>query len=293
MTASVRAKGFSRLSYFLDAIKFQESVFALPFAYIGMIFAGRGLPTLYQFIWITVAMVSARTVGMIANRIIDRNIDAKNPRASFRHLPAGILTVPDLAIPGLAAFCVFMVAAWMLNNLALILAPIAAAYLVIYPYTKRFTWTSNLLLGWALAIAPSAAWIGVTGSLTWQPVLLSLSVALWAGSFDIIYHCQDIVFQSREGLHSVARKFGVHTAFRIAKLLDICSLICLTSLGIWMELTAPYYASCLIAGCFLGYKYSLVKPDDLTRLGMAFMRINAFVSLTMLLGTSLSVFVWK
>lgn len=293
MTASVRAKGFSRLSYFLDAIKFQESVFALPFAYIGMIFAGRGLPTLYQFIWITVAMVSARTVGMIANRIIDRNIDAKNPRASFRHLPAGILTVPDLAIPGLAAFCVFMGAAWMLNNLALILAPIAAAYLVIYPYTKRFTWTSNLLLGWALAIAPSAAWIGVTGSLTWQPVLLSLSVALWAGSFDIIYHCQDIEFQSREGLHSVARKFGVHTAFRIAQLLDICSLICLTSLGIWMELTAPYYASCLIAGCFLGYKYSLVKPDDLTRLGMAFMRINAFVSLTMLLGTSLSVFVWK
>ena len=293
VTASARAKGFSRLAYFLDAVKFQESVFALPFAYTGMILAGRGLPTLYQFIWITVAMVSARTVGMIANRIIDRNIDAKNPRASFRHLPAGILTVPDLAIPGLAAFCVFMVAAWMLNNLALILAPIAAAYLVVYPYTKRFTWTSNLLLGWALAIAPSAAWIGVTGSLTWQPVLLSLSVALWAGSFDIIYHCQDIEFQSREGLHSVARKFGVHTAFRIAQLLDICSLICLTSLGIWMELTAPYYASCLIAGCFLGYKYSLVKPDDLTRLGMAFMRINAFVSLTMLLGTSLSVFVWK
>ena len=293
MTASARAKGFSRLSYFLDAIKFQESVFALPFAYTGMILAGRGLPTLYQFIWITVAMVSARTVGMIANRIIDRNIDAKNPRASFRHLPAGILTVPDLAIPGLAAFCVFMIAAWMLNTLTLILAPVAAAYLVVYPYAKRFTWTANLLLGWALAIAPSAAWIGVTGSLTWQPVLLSLSVALWAGSFDIIYHCQDVEFESREGLHSVARKFGVHSAFRIAQLLDICSLICLTSLGIWMELTAPYYASCLIAGCFLGYKYNLVKPDDLTRLGMAFMRINAFVSLTMLLGTSLSVFVWK
>ena len=148
-----------KVPLFLDAIKFHESIFALPFAYMGMVLAARGLPTWHQFIWITVAMVSARTVGMAANRVIDRHIDAKNPRSASRHIPAGLLKVPEVIALTLVALVIFLFAASQLNGLALALAPVAAIYLIVYPYTKRFTWTANLLLGWALAISPTAAWI--------------------------------------------------------------------------------------------------------------------------------------
>ena len=153
-----RSRGINLLPTFLDAIKFQESVFALPFAYIGMILASQGLPTLKNFILITIAMVSARTIGMIANRIIDRKIDSQNPRTSMRHLPSGILKINHFLIPGTISSIVLFTCAFMLNPLAFWLSPVALAYLIFYPYTKRFTWAANLLLGWALAIAPSAAW---------------------------------------------------------------------------------------------------------------------------------------
>ena len=285
-----------KVGLFLDAIKFHESIFALPFAYTGMLLAvwteSEGLrwyPTLYQFIWISVAMVGARTVGMSANRIIDRYIDAQNPRNASRHLPSGKLTVRDMTALTLVALAVFILAAYQLNALALALAPVAVAYLIFYPYTKRFTWTSNLLLGWALAIAPSAAWIGVTGSLTWQPVLLSLAVALWAGSFDILYHTQDYDFQKRTGLHSVASRFGVTGAFWWARVMDPMALVALLALGIWLGLSWPFYLGIAIAGAFLVYKHRLVTPDDLSSLGMAFFRINAYVSTTMLAATLLAV----
>ena len=142
MTQSVTTNPLSKITSFLDAIKFSESIFALPFAYIGMVLASEGLPTLHQFFWITIAMISARTVGMVANRIIDKDIDAKNPRSSSRHLPSGILNVADLAIPGLVSLCILIFSAWQLNTTALVLAPVAAAYLIAYPYTKRITWTA-------------------------------------------------------------------------------------------------------------------------------------------------------
>ena len=216
---------------FFDAIKFHESAFALPFAYMGMTLAADGFPGWRVFAWITVAMVSARTVGMCANRVIDRHIDALNPRAKDRHVPAGLLSAAEMTVAAAAAFAVFMFAAWRLNPLALALAPVAAAYLTLYPFSKRFTWAANLLLGWALAISPSAAWIGVTGSLSWEPVLMSLAVALWAGSFDIIYHTQDVEFHRNQGLHSVASRFGVAAAFRIARVMDVLAVICLVGLG--------------------------------------------------------------
>ena len=195
----------SKIPNFFDAIKFQESIFALPFAYIGMLLSIQNIPSLEKFIWITLAMVSARTVGMIANRVIDRHIDSKNPRAAQRHLPQGILSVTDLLIPGVLAAIFFIACAYMLNAMAFILAPLALLYLITYPLTKRFTWAANLLLGWALAIAPSAAWIGMVGKLDWQPVLLSTAVALWAGSFDIIYHTQDVVFRMLPELATAVR----------------------------------------------------------------------------------------
>ena len=278
-----------RLPRLFGAIKFQETVFALPFAYTSMLLAAWGWPTWREFIWITVAMVSARTLGMSANRIIDRQIDARNPRTADRHLPQGTLRLRDMTTLAAVSAVVFFFAAAQLNALALVLSPVAAGYLVLYPYTKRFTWTANILLGWALAIAPSAAWIGVRGSLDWEPVLLSVAVAFWAGSFDILYHSQDRDHYAADGLHSVAQRFGVRAAFWWARAMDVIALASLFALGFIMELAAPYYMGCSIAAAFMVYKHSIVSPDDLSRMGMAFFRINAYVSTIVFLGTAVAV----
>ncbi len=276
---------------FLDAIKFHESIFALPFAYTGMVLAADGFPGWETFAWITVAMVGARTVGMSANRVIDRHIDARNPRSANRHLPLGLLSAPEMIALAAASLAVFMFAASQLNPLALALAPVAAGYLILYPYTKRFTWAANILLGWALAIAPSAAWVGVTGTLPWEAVLLSLAVALWAGSFDIIYHSQDYAFQRAQGLHSIASRLGVVNAFRMARTFDVFAVLCLAALGVWMELAWPYFVGCAVASGILVYKYRLVSPSDLSRMGVAFGRINAYVSTTVLATTLLAIYI--
>lgn len=281
-----------RLPQFLSAIRFQETVFALPFAYTGMILAAEGLPTFYQFAWITLAMVSARTFGMACNRVVDRHIDARNPRTVNRHLPSKRLWVSDLVFLAAVALGVFFIASARLNNLALALSPLAAAYLALYPYSKRFTWIANLLLGGALAIAPAAAWIGVRGSLDWEPVLLSGAVASWAGSFDIIYHAQDQEFYSREGLHSIAQRFGSVTAFRWAKFLDIVAIVSLLVMGAWMDLALPYYAGCAVSIGLLVVKYRLVSPTDMSRVSTAFFRINACLSTTIFISTLVSVLVY-
>ena len=280
-----------RVPRFLDAVKFQESVFALPFAYSGMVLAANGWPTLGQFLWITVAMVSARTLGMSANRIIDRAIDAQNPRTAMRHLPAGLLRLSDMIALSLIAGVVFFVAASLLNTLALSLAPVAAAYLIFYPFTKRFTWAASFFLGWALAIAPSAAWIGVLGSLDWAPVILSTSVALWAAAFDILYHAQDRQFYTESGLHSVSQRFGVAASFRIAQTLDVLAVCCLIGVGVLLDLSVAYYLGCVVAAGVIAYKYRMVSPNDLSRMGVAFMRTNAFVSLSVFTGTLVDVLV--
>ena len=286
MTTRIEVKPtWRKAPLILDAIKLHESIFALPFAYIGMILAADGFPGWSVFAWITVAMVSARTVGMSANRVIDRHIDAKNPRSADRHLPRGLLSAPEMTALAVVSFVIFIFAAAQLNTLALMLAPVAAAYLVLYPYTKRFTWAANLLLGWALAISPSAAWIGVTGSLTLEPVLMSLAVAMWAGSFDIIYHTQDVEFHRANRLNSIAARFGVSNAFRIARSMDVLAIICLVSLGVWMGLAWPYFIGCAAAAGILVYKYMLVSPTDLSRMRVAFGRVNAYVSISMLAAT--------
>ncbi len=274
-----------RLARLPDAIRVQESLFALPFAYTGMFMAAGGLPTLSQFLWITAAMIGARTLGMAANRLIDRRIDALNPRAAGRHLPTGRVLASDMAALALAGLALLAVAAWRLNPLALALVPVAAAYLVAYPFAKRVTFLANPMLGWALAIAPAAAWIGVRGSLGWEPVVLSAGVALWAGSFDIIYHAQDRDFHRERGLHSVAARFGVRPAFAIARAMDVAAGAALVALGAAMGLGWPYYVGCAAAAAGLACKHLLVSPDDMSRMGMAFFRINAYVSTAVLAGT--------
>ena len=188
-------------------------------------------------------------------------------------------------MPAAAALALLFVAAWQLNPLALALAPVAAAYLALYPLTKRFTWTANILLGCALAMAPSAAWIGVTGSLDYAPVLLSAAVALWAGSFDIMYHTQDRDFYQERGLHSVAQKFGVRAAFLWARTLDVLALAALAGTGVLLGMAFPYYLGCVGAAALLAYKHTLVSADDMSRMGFAFFRINAYVSTLVLAAT--------
>ena len=274
-----------KLSLVLDAIKYRESVFALPFAYAGMVLAADGLPTWGQFIWITVAMVGARTLGMSANRLIDRHIDARNPRTAERHLPAGLLGSLDMTVLTVASGALLLVAAANLNLLALALAPAAAAYLVLYPYTKRFTWASNLALGGALAIAPTGAWIGVRGEFAMVPIVLSLAVALWAGSFDILYHVPDRDFYIRDGLHSVAQRFGISTAFRLARTMDAGAVAALVLVGVLADLAWPYYAGCAAATVVLIGKHRMASPVDTSRLGPSFLRTNAYVSIAVFAGT--------
>ena len=291
MTTAAATGFLNRLQLFSGEIRVQESIFALPFAYTGMVLAADGGPSWSQFVWVTVAMVSARTLGMSANRIIDRHIDSRNPRTSGRHLASGRLRTPEMVALSAIAAVVFFVAAAMLNTLALALAPVAAAYLVTYPFAKRYVWAASFLLGWALAIAPSAAWIGVRGSLSWEPVLLSTAVALWAASFDILYHAQDFDFYTNSGLHSVARKFGVHAAFRIARALDLLSVACLVWVGVGLSLAWPYYVGCAVVAAVLMYKHSMVSPYDMSRMGVAFFRINAYVSLAVFVATMVAIFV--
>lgn len=269
-----------KLPLFLDAIRFQETIFALPFAYSGMIIAADGLPNFSDFLWITVAMIGARTLGMSANRIIDQHIDSDNPRTSMRHLPLGILRTIDMMVLSLLGAILLFVSAWRLNPLAIQLAPVAAIYLAVYPFAKRFTWLSSFILGWALAIAPSAAWIGIKGSLSWEPVLLSVSVAAWATSFDILYHVQDRDFYIERGLHSVAQQFGIKQAFLFSRVLDLIAIVCLVAVGIVIGLSFPYFIGCSIAAGLLFYRRRMVSPENLGQINIAFMRINAYVSIT-------------
>ncbi len=275
----------------MSVIRFQESLFALPFAYTGMVLAAQGLPGWREFTWITVAMVSARTFGMSANRIVDRHIDARNPRNAGRHLPAGLLSTADVTAMAVLSLGIFLLAASQLNTLALILAPAAAVYLLLYPYTKRFTWTANLLLGAALAIAPTGAWIGVTGALTWEPLLLSLAVALWAGSFDIIYHVQDMKFYADSGLHSVAARFGAKAAVRSSVVLDVLSIGCLGILGGAIHLGLAYGAGLIAATGALAVKYLVLSTGDASRIGASFFRINAVVSTSIFAGALASLLI--
>lgn len=280
-----------KIPLFFESVKFKETIFALPFAYIGMLLASEGLPKSDKFMWITLAMIGARTFGMTINRIVDRHIDALNPRTKSRHLPTGTLKLMDMYLLSSLSILLLLFSSYNLNRLAFLLCPLVVVYLAIYPFTKRFTWTANFILGWALAIAPSAAWIGIKGNLSWEPVLLSLAVALWAGSFDVIYHVQDSEFYTRRNLYSVAKRFGISTAFIIARIFDVLSVCCFIALGVLMDLSFPYFIGCLLTAGILFYKYYLVSPANILNLGSSFFRVNGYVSTTMFLGTLISLII--
>lgn len=264
----------------LEMIKIEHTLFALPFAFLGAVLAANGLPSGSQLIWITAAMVGARSTAMAFNRIADREYDARNPRTSNRALPAGLLSVGFVWAFTLVSASLFFVAAAMLNRLTLMLAPVALASVLLYSFSKRWTLLSHLLLGWCLSIAPTGAWIAVRGALDSPvPLLLSLVVMLWTAGFDVLYACQDYDFDVQAGLHSIPKQFGIARALVIARLLHIGAFAALVALYWITHLGIFALVGVVATAALLFYQHRLVRSDDLSKLNAAFFTTNAFVSL--------------
>lgn len=281
-----------RLRLFADLVKFEHTIFALPFAYVGALLAARGLPTASQWLWITLAMVGARTAGMALNRLIDQDIDAKNPRTMDRVLPKGLMGRSTAWVIAIASLGLLLGAAGQLNPLCLMLSPIAAALLFFYSYTKRFTWLSHLFLGLVQYCAPVGGWVGVTGRLDPPALLLGLAPLLWIGGFDILYACQDVVFDQQEGLHSIPAAFGIPRALLIARGAHLGAVLVLAALGFWLHLPWLYLAGVGVVACLLVYEHTLVTPNDLSRLNAAFFTVNGWVSVTFLAFTAAAM-LWR
>ena len=280
-----------RIGLLLDSIRFEHSVFALPFAYLGMILAANGLPTGGQVLWITVAMIAARTLAMSVNRLVDRHIDLLNPRTASRALPAGRLRSAEMFAMATVSLVVFLAAAAMLNTTALVLAPLAALIVVTYSYSKRFTWLSHFWLGFADGIAPAGGWIGVTGTLPWDAVLLALAVTTWVAGFDLIYQCMDRDFDIAHGLHTIPATWGNAVSLWWAKAMHVLTIASLVAVGAVMSLAWPFYIGVLIAASLLAYEHRLVKPNDLSKVGVAFFNINGCIAVTVFGFTALAVFI--
>ena len=267
----------------LDMIKFEHSIFALPFALTGALLAFRdggyrGDNLGWKLVWIVVAMVGARSAAMTFNRIADAAIDAKNPRTESRQLPSGQLSVAFAWGFLLAAAAIFFAASAMLNRLCLLLSPLALACVLLYSYTKRFTSLAHMALGFCLGIAPSAAWIAIRGSYDARMLWLTAAVTFWTAGFDIIYSCQDFEFDRREGLFSVPGKFGIARALLLSRALHAAMLICLGALVIVFALGWLAWAGVAAIAALLVYEHRMVSPADLSRVNAAFFAVNGYVS---------------
>jgi 4-hydroxybenzoate polyprenyltransferase len=259
-------------------IKWEHSVFALPFALCGAMLAAGGIPTVHQLVWIIVAMVAARSAAMAFNRLADASIDGANPRTRTRALPAGQLTPMFVATFVVVTSAIFIFAAAQLNRLSLLLSPVALAVLLLYSYTKRVTRWSHLVLGFALGIAPAAAWIAIRGSLDPRVLLLTAAVAFWVGGFDVLYACQDFDFDRDAGLHSIPRYFGVRTSLWIARSFHLVMVGLLVALLLVFGLGKLAACGVLAVVLLLLYEHSLVKADDLSKLNAAFFTMNGIIS---------------
>jgi 4-hydroxybenzoate polyprenyltransferase len=280
----------------LEMIKFEHSVFALPFALVGALLAARasgGLPTWGQLLWIIVAMVGARSAAMTMNRIADVEYDRRNPRTARRALPAGELSVGFAWAFTVVASAVLVLAAWRLNSLALKLSPVALACLFFYSYTKRFTSWSHFVLGFCLGISPAAAWIAIRGSLDWRMLILCAAVTLWVGGFDVLYACQDVDFDRAAGLHSIPKKFGIAKALLIARAMHVVMIALLIWLAASFRLAWPAWAGIAVVAALLAYEHSLVKPNDLSKMNAAFFAVNGYISLLFLLFWGAAAFVMR
>jgi 4-hydroxybenzoate polyprenyltransferase len=262
----------------LEMIKWEHSIFALPFALCGAMLAASGLPTAHQLFWIVVAMVAARSAAMAFNRLVDSTIDAANPRTQMRALPAGHLSPAFVSTFVVVSCAAFVLASSQLNRLTFVLSPVALAVLLLYSYTKRFTRFSHLVLGFALGIAPAAAWIAVRGSLDPRILLLTAAVMFWVAGFDVLYACQDFEFDRSAGLHSIPRHVGIRNALWVARGFHFVMLILLLALLPAFGLGKLALVGVIAVLALLLYEHSLVKSDDLSRLNAAFFTMNGVIS---------------
>jgi len=277
-----------KVSLYLRMIKFSHSVFALPFAFTAAFIAASGIPSLTQVFWITVAMVGARSGAMGLNRIIDREIDAANPRTAGRELPKGLIGVGEAVLFVGVSFGILILAASMLNQLCLKLSPLAIGVLLLYSYTKRFTWLSHFVLGLALAASPLGAWIAVRGTFDVRMLALAATVIFWLAGFDVLYALQDLDFDRAHGLYSIPQRFGLRKSLGLARIFHAVSFLFLVGNGVLFGLGAPYWIGLfIVAGLFL-YEHSLVKASDLSGLDMAFFNMNGYISLTVFFFTFLN-----
>jgi 4-hydroxybenzoate polyprenyltransferase len=265
---------------FASLVKIEHTVFALPFAYVGAFLAVDGVPAAGDLVWITVAMVGARSLAMALNRLIDARIDARNPRTAGRELPTGRLSLAQVAVFCLASLGVFLAAVWQLDPLVRWLWPIPVAGFVVYPYLKRFTWTSHLWLGAVDGLAPVGAWVAIRGDLPWQAWALGAAVAAWVAGFDLFYSLFDAEFDRREGLHSWTTRFGLRGTFRGARAFHLLTVAALVAAGLGLAVGVLYWLGVAAVAALLAYEHLIVRPEDLRRLDAAFFTVNGVISLT-------------
>lgn len=280
----------TRVAHYVSLVKFSHSVFALPFALQGAWLAGRGRPPWSTLGWVVVCAVAARTAAMGFNRLVDRDVDARNPRTRARELPAGLLAPGAVALLVLAAAAAFVAAAFQLNPLCGRLAVPVLAVLFAYSYVKRFSWTAHLVLGLALALAPLGAWLAVTGEIAAGvvPVLwLAAAVLTWVAGFDLIYACQDAAFDAAEGLHSIPARFGIANALRASTILHVATVAFLVLVGASADLSWIWWISVALAAALLAWEHRLVAPDDLSRVDAAFFTVNGWVGVGLFAGLAL------
>jgi 4-hydroxybenzoate polyprenyltransferase len=279
-----------KLKTLLDMIKFEHTIFALPFAYIGMMLGAGGLPSFQVFCLVTIAMASARSFSMALNRLQDFSIDKKNPRTAMRALPAGLVSAQETRLFIAISLAVFFIAVFMLPSLCHRLWPVVLVPMTFYALTKRFTWACHFVLGLCLGLAPMGAWVATTNTLPTEGIwMLSIGVMLWTAGFDILYSCQDYAFDRKEGLHSVPVRFGIARSLLITKALHGLTVIFFSLMGFFFSLGLIFYAGLAVIAGFLWYENSIVKPHDLSRLDAAFFTMNGFVSILAFAATFASV----
>jgi 4-hydroxybenzoate polyprenyltransferase len=263
---------------FARLVKIEHTIFALPFAYVGAFLAVAGVPSAHDLVWITVAMVGARSLAMALNRLIDAELDARNPRTAGREIPAGVLSRAAVVAFCLASLAVFLVAVWQLDPLVRWLWPIPVAAFVVYPYLKRFTWLCHVWLGACDGLAPVGAWAAIRGDLDWQAWALGAAVTFWVGGFDCFYALFDVEVDRRERLHSIATRFGVRGAFAGARAMHLGTVAALVAAGLGLPVGALYWAGVAAVAVLLAYEHAIVRPGDLRRLDAAFFTMNGVIS---------------
>ncbi|HZQ89864.1 MAG TPA: UbiA-like polyprenyltransferase [Gaiellaceae bacterium] len=263
---------------FARLVKIEHTVFALPFAYVGAFLAVGRTPSGHDLLWITLAMVGARSLAMALNRLIDAGIDARNPRTAGRELPSGQLSVVQVLLFCAASLALFLVAVWQLAPLTHRLWPIPVAGFVVYPYLKRVTWLCHLWLGAVDGLAPVGAWVAITNRLPWQSWMLGAAVALWVAGFDCFYALFDLEIDRAQGLNSIATRFGVKGAFAGARVAHLATIGCLVAAGLGLSVGALYWTGVAVVAALLAYEHLLVRPNDLRRLDAAFFTMNGVIS---------------